>query len=79
MPWVQVPPLGPNKVDNFDTIGIETIGLILFVKMLDLQGFSNLCQIGFSFIVSVQRHIFMLLDTRFCLTHAAGYGSGTRR
>ena len=46
MPWVQVPPLGPNKVDNFDTIGIETIGLILFVNMLDLQGFSNLCKIG---------------------------------
>ena len=46
MPWVRIPPLGPNKVDNFDTIGIETIGLILFVKMLDLQGFSNLCQIG---------------------------------
>ena len=30
----------PNKVDNFDTTGIETINLILFVKMLDLQGFS---------------------------------------
>ena len=39
-------PLGPNKVDNFDTIGIETIGLILFVKMLDLQGLSDLWQIG---------------------------------
>ena len=25
----------PNKVDSFDTIGIETIDLILFVKMLD--------------------------------------------
>ena len=34
-----------NKVDNFDTIGIETIGLILFVKMLDLQGLSDLWQI----------------------------------
>lgn len=37
---VQVPSLAPNKVDNFDTTGIETINLILFVKMLDLQGFS---------------------------------------
>ena len=46
MPWVQVPPLGPNKVDNFDTISIETIDLILFVKMLDLQGLSDLWQIG---------------------------------
>ncbi len=38
--------LAPNKVDNFDTIGIETIDLILFVKFLDLQGFSVLWQIG---------------------------------
>ena len=40
MPGVRVSPLGPNKVDNFDTIGIETIDLILFVKMLVAQGFS---------------------------------------
>ena len=32
----------PNKVDNFDTIGIETIRLILFIKMLMVQGFSAL-------------------------------------
>ena len=28
------------KSDNFDTIGIETIRLILFLKMLLAQGFS---------------------------------------
>ena len=43
--WVQVPSSAPNKVDNFDTIGIETIDLILFVKMLMAQGFSVLWQI----------------------------------
>ena len=32
--------LRPNKSDNFDTIGIETIRLILFLKMLMAQGFS---------------------------------------
>ena len=37
---VQIPSFAPNKVDNFDTIGIETIDLILFVKMLVAQGFS---------------------------------------
>ena len=42
---VQVLFLAPNKVDNFDTIGIETIDLILFVKMLMAQGFSVLWQI----------------------------------
>ena len=38
--------LAVNKVDNFDTIGIETIDFILFIKMLDLQGFSALWQLG---------------------------------
>ena len=42
MPQVRILSLGPNKVDNFDTTGIETINLILFAKMLDLQGFSAL-------------------------------------
>ncbi|MCZ9312269.1 MAG: hypothetical protein O0V67_02745, partial [Methanocorpusculum sp.] len=37
---VQVTSLGPNKVDSFDTIGIETINLFLFAKMLVAQGFS---------------------------------------
>ena len=37
---VRVPPPAPNKSDNFDTIGIETIRLILFLKMLMAQGFS---------------------------------------
>ena len=39
---VQVLLPAPNKVDNFDTIGIETIDLILFVKMPVPQGFSTL-------------------------------------
>ena len=36
----------PNKVDSFDTFGIETIDLILFAKMLMAQGFSAFWQIG---------------------------------
>ena len=40
--WVRVPSGAPNKVDNFDTIGIETIDLVLFLKTLDLQGVSAL-------------------------------------
>ena len=40
MPGVRISPLGPNKSDNFDTIGIETIRLILFLKMPMAQGFS---------------------------------------
>ena len=32
MPRVRVSPLGPNKVDSFDTSGIETINLFLFAK-----------------------------------------------
>ena len=39
-PQVRLLSLGPNKSDNFDTIGIETIRLILFLKMLMAQGFS---------------------------------------
>ena len=42
VPRVRIPPTPPNKVDNFDTNGIETINLILFVKMLMAQGFSAL-------------------------------------
>lgn len=30
----------PNKVDSFDTIGIETINLFLFAKTLVVQDFS---------------------------------------
>ena len=37
---VRLPSAPPNKVDNFDTIGIETINLFLFAKMLVAQGFS---------------------------------------
>ena len=37
---VRLPSSPPNKSDNFDTIGIETIRLILFLKMLMAQGFS---------------------------------------
>ena len=40
MPGVRISPLGPNKSDSFDTIGIETIRLILFLKMPMAQGFS---------------------------------------
>ena len=54
-----------KKVDNFDTIGIETIDLILFVKMLDLQGVSALWQNWVSFIVGVQRCVFTPSDTHF--------------
>ena len=36
---VRLPSSPPNKVDSFDTIGIETIRLILFLKMLMAQGF----------------------------------------
>ena len=59
---VRFPPDAVNKVDNFDTTGIETINLILFVKMLDLQGFSALLQIG---LVSlwVFGGVFLLLRT----------------
>ena len=63
--WVRPPPPAPKKVDNFDTIGIETIDLILFVKMLDLQGVSALWQNWVSFIVGVQRCVFTPSDTHF--------------
>ena len=56
---VQLPSPPPNKVDNFDTTGIETINLFLFAKMLVAQGFSahryagivSLWTLGKSFIV----------------------------
>ena len=38
--WVRVPPPAPNKHYNFDTIGIETVVLILLPKILAGQGFS---------------------------------------
>ena len=37
---VRVPSAAPNKVDSFDTIGIETIVLFLFAKAPVTQGFS---------------------------------------
>ena len=40
MVWYHRRSAEPNKSDNFDTIGIETIRLILFLKMLMAQGFS---------------------------------------
>ena len=40
MPQVRILSLGPNKVDSFDTIGIETINLFLFAKTLVVQDFS---------------------------------------
>ena len=43
---VQVLSSAPNKVDSFDTIGIETINLFLFVKMPVLQGFSRFLFFG---------------------------------
>ena len=44
-PRVRIPILRPYKVDSFDTRVSETINLILFVLILDLQGFSALWQI----------------------------------
>ena len=43
---VRLPSPPPNKVDSFDTLGIETVDLILFAKMLMAQGFSAFWQIG---------------------------------
>ena len=60
MPGVQVPPLGPNKVDNFDTIGIETINLILLPIILAGQGFS-----AFSIFGLVSLWVFSGVFSRF--------------
>lgn len=46
MPQVQILSLRPNKVDNFDTIGIETIDLILFVKRLIYKEFLPFGKVG---------------------------------
>ena len=53
--WVQIPSSRPNKVDNFDTTGIETINLFLFAKMLVAQGFS------------AHRYVGILCDKSVCL------------
>ena len=54
----------PNKVDSFDTIGIETIDLILFAKMLMAQGFSAFWQIGLVSLCSV-KHSFLLCQNEY--------------
>ena len=46
MPQVRILSLGPNKHYNFDTIGIETVVLILLPKILVAQGFSAFLFLG---------------------------------
>ena len=46
LPRVRISTLGPNKVDSSNTIGIETINSILFLKNMNYKGFSALCKIG---------------------------------
>ena len=43
---VRIHPPPPNKVDSFDTTGIETVNLFLFAKMPVLPGFSMLLLFG---------------------------------
>ena len=44
--WVRVPPPAPNKSDNFDTIGIETIRLIFLPKHLLYKAFHCFAYLG---------------------------------
>ena len=53
MPGVQVPPLGPNKFDSFDTRVSETIELFLLTKILGVQGFSAFSILGLVSLWSV--------------------------
>ena len=52
--WVRVPPPAPNKSDNFDTIGIETIRLIFCPNACYSRLFPVLT-IWDSFIVGLER------------------------
>lgn len=44
MPGVQVPPLGPNKNESYDTIGIATFVLFFLSKTPIAQGFLAMWQ-----------------------------------
>ena len=57
---VRVPMPAPNKVDSFDTIGIETIDLILLPIILAEQGFSAFFVFG-----KVSLWVFSGLFSRF--------------
>ena len=76
VPWmgfrtgVRLPSPPPNKVDSFDTIGIETINLFLFAKMLVAQGFSAYHHFGIVSLWDLCRCFPLLKQPFMCQTQS---------
>ena len=65
---VRFPLPAPQKVDSFDTIGIETINLFLFVKMLVEQGFLAYRHFGIVSLWTLGRSFIAILPPFLCQT-----------